>query len=139
MLVLMLLLLLKGIIKIFFGVCVFENVQFDFWFGKVIVLIGENGVGKFMLVKVMIGIYQFEEGEIFYKVIFIYLLMLELVYKVGIIVIYQEIVLFDEFLVSENIFVGQYLYKGLLKMFDWLVMYCRVNEIFIWLEVQIDL
>jgi rhamnose transport system ATP-binding protein len=34
---------------------------------------------------------------------------------VGITAIHQETVLFDELSVTENIFVGQYLYTGLLK------------------------
>ncbi len=44
--------------------------------------------------------------------------------------------LFDELSVSENIFVGQYLYKGLLKTLDWPAMHRRANETR--LEVQID-
>ncbi len=46
--------------------------------------------------------------------------------------------LFDELSVSENIFVGQYLYKGLLKTLDWPAMHRRANEILTRLEVQID-
>ncbi|MCH4565695.1 hypothetical protein MKP05_21680, partial [Halomonas sp. EGI 63088] len=38
----------------------------------------------------------------------------------------------------ETIFVGQYLYKGLLKTLDWPAMHRRANEILTRLEVQID-
>ncbi|HBQ0675919.1 TPA: sugar ABC transporter ATP-binding protein [Klebsiella pneumoniae] len=109
------LLSLKGITKIFPGVRALENVQLDLWPGKVTALIGENGAGKSTLVKVMTGIYQPEEGEILYKAIPIHLPTPESAHKVGITAIHQETVLFDELSVSENIFVGQYLYKGLLK------------------------
>ncbi len=114
------LLSLKGITKIFPGVRALENVQLDLWPGKVTALIGENGAGKSTLVKVMTGIYQPEEGEILYKAIPIHLPTPESAHKVGITAIHQETVLFDELSVSENIFVGQYLYKGLLKTLDWL-------------------
>lgn len=106
------LLSLKGITKIFPGVRALENVQLDLWPGKVTALIGENGAGKSTLVKVMTGIYQPEEGEILYKAIPIHLPTPESAHKVGITAIHQETVLFDELSVSENIFVGQYLYKG---------------------------
>ncbi|EPY4568502.1 sugar ABC transporter ATP-binding protein [Klebsiella variicola] len=132
------LLSLKGITKIFPGVRALENVQLDLWPGKVTALIGENGAGKSTLVKVMTGIYQPEEGEILYKAIPIHLPTPESAHKVGITAIHQETVLFDELSVSENIFVGQYLYKGLLKTLDWPAMHRRASEILTRLEVQID-
>ncbi|WP_154902595.1 ATP-binding cassette domain-containing protein, partial [Klebsiella grimontii] len=122
------LLSLKGITKIFPGVRALENVQLDLWPGKVTALIGENGAGKSTLVKVMTGIYQPEEGEILYKAIPIHLPTPESAHKVGITAIHQETVLFDELSVSENIFVGQYLYKGLLKTLDWPAMHRRASE-----------
>ncbi|HBU0580789.1 TPA: rhamnulose-1-phosphate aldolase [Klebsiella pneumoniae] len=106
--------------------------------GQATALIGENGAGKSTLVKVMTGIYQPEEGEILYKAIPIHLPTPESAHKVGITAIHQETVLFDELSVSENIFVGQYLYKGLLKTLDWPAMHRRANEILTRLEVQID-
>ena len=132
------LLSLKGITKIFPGVRALENVQLDLWPGKVTALIGENGAGKSTLVKVMTGIYQPEEGEILYKAIPIHLPTPESAHKMGITAIHQETILFDELSVSENIFVGQYLYKGLLKTLDWPAMHRRAGEILARLEVQID-
>ena len=132
------LLSLKGITKVFPGVRALENVQLDLWPGKVTALIGENGAGKSTLVKVMTGIYQPEEGEILYKAIPIQLPTPESAHKVGITAIHQETVLFDELSVTENIFVGQYLHRGLLKRLDWPAMYRKASEILTRLEVQID-
>lgn len=132
------LLSLKGITKIFPGVRALENVQLSLWPGKVTALIGENGAGKSTLVKVMTGIYQPDEGEILYKAIPIALPTPESAHKVGITAIHQETVLFDELSVSENIFVGQYLYKGWLKKLDWPAMHQRARDILARLEVQID-
>jgi len=47
-------------------------------------------------------------------------------------------VLFDELSVTENIFVGQYLYTGFLKKLDWPAMHQKARDILARLEVQID-
>jgi len=132
------LLSLKGITKVFPGVRALENVQLDLWPGKVTALIGENGAGKSTLVKVMTGIYQPEEGEILYKAIPIELPTPESAHKVGITAIHQETVLFDELSVTENIFVGQYLYTGMFQKLDWPAMHQKARDILTRLEVQID-
>lgn len=132
------LLQLHGITKIFPGVRALENVQLDLWPGKVTALVGENGAGKSTLVKVMTGIYQPEEGEIRYKAIPVQLPNPEAAHKIGITAIHQETVLFDELSVTENIFVGQYLYTGFFKKLDWPEMHRRAQAILTRLEVQID-
>ena len=132
------LLSLKGITKVFPGVRALENVHLDLWPGKVTALIGENGAGKSTLVKVMTGIYQPEEGELLYKAIPITLPNPEAAHKVGITAIHQETVLFDELTVTENIFVGHYIYRGLFKKLDWPAMHQRAQEILTRLEVQIN-
>jgi rhamnose transport system ATP-binding protein len=132
------LLSLKGITKVFPGVRALENVHLDLWPGKVTALIGENGAGKSTLVKVMTGIYQPEEGELLYKAIPITVPNPEAAHKVGITAIHQETVLFDELTVTENIFVGHYLYRGFLKKLDWPAMHQKAQEILTRLEVQIN-
>lgn len=42
----------------FFGVKVFFGVVLNVYSGCVMVLVGENGVGKFIMMKVLIGIYM---------------------------------------------------------------------------------
>ncbi|MFZ3391100.1 sugar ABC transporter ATP-binding protein [Buttiauxella gaviniae] len=132
------LLSLKGITKVFPGVRALENVHLDLWPGKVTALIGENGAGKSTLVKVMTGIYQPEEGELLYKAIPITLPNPEAAHKVGITAIHQETVLFDELTVTENIFVGHYIYRGFFKKLDWPAMHQQAQEILTRLEVQIN-
>ncbi|HKN04261.1 MAG TPA: sugar ABC transporter ATP-binding protein, partial [Buttiauxella sp.] len=94
--------------------------------------------GKSTLVKVMTGIYQPEEGELLYKSIPITLPNPEAAHKIGITAIHQETVLFDELTVTENIFVGHYIYRGLFKKLDWPAMHQRAQEILTRLEVQIN-
>lgn len=132
------LLQLNGISRFFPGVRALENVHLELWPGQVTALIGENGAGKSTLVKVMTGIYPPDEGEILYKAIPIHLPTPESAHKIGITAIHQETVLFDELSVTENIFVGQYLYTGFFKKLDWPEMHRRAQAILTRLEVQID-
>lgn len=132
------LLSLKGISKVFPGVRALNNVHVDLYPGKVTALIGENGAGKSTLVKVMTGIYQPEEGELHYKAIPIKLPNPESAHKIGITAIHQETVLFDELSVTENIFVGHYLYRGIFKRLYWPAMHQQARDILTRLEVNID-
>jgi len=132
------LLSLKGFSKVFPGVRALITVHGDLYPGKVTALIGENGAGKSTLVKVMTGIYQPEEGELHYKAIPIKLPNPESAHKIGITAIHQETVLFDELSVTENIFVGHYLYRGIFKCLNWPAMHQQARDILTRLEVNID-
>jgi len=49
-----------------FGVFeVFKGVNFCIWLGEVIGFVGDNGVGKFMLMKMFVGVVIFDFGCIF--------------------------------------------------------------------------
>ena len=123
---------------LFPGTLALDRVDYRVWRGKVNVIIGENGAGKSTLVKVMTGIYQPEEGELRYKAIPIKLPNPESAHKVGITAIHQETVLFDELSVTENIFVGHYIYRGLFKRLNWPAMHQQARDILTRLEVNID-
>ena len=56
---------LKGITKIFPGVKALDNVHFQLKQGEIHALMGENGAGKSTFIKVITGVHQAEEGEIF--------------------------------------------------------------------------
>ena len=55
----------KDITKKFPGVTALNKVSMELWKGKVTAVIGENGAGKSTLMKVLSGIYQDFEGEIY--------------------------------------------------------------------------
>lgn len=136
--VVVLILLFVGIFKFFLGVKVFSEVFLEFFLGEVIVLVGENGVGKLIIVKILIGIYQFDEGEIKIQGSFMIFLMVQDVGWVGVMVIYQEIVFFDDFLVVENIFIG-YVLKMKFGLIDCKVMIGQVQVFLDCIGVKIDL
>lgn len=67
---------------------------------------GENGVGKFMLMKILLGVYQFDEGQILIDGVVVILLNFVVVQVLGIGIIYQELVLMLDLLVVQNIWIG---------------------------------
>ncbi len=104
---------LKNIRKNFGGVQALKGVDFDLYKGEIHCLVGGNGSGKSTLIKIISGVYQAEEGaEIHINgEILSHLTPLESINK-GIQVIYQDLSLFPNLSVAENIGIGQYLEKG---------------------------
>lgn len=101
----------EGISKFFFGVKVFDNVLLCVCLGMVYVLMGENGVGKFMLMKCLIGIYCFDKGLICVKGELVEFIDIMDVLCLGILMIYQEFNLVLYMMVVENIWLGCELMK----------------------------
>ena len=56
----------EGITKRFAGMTALDKVQLTVYPGKVNVLLGENGPGKFSLVKIIAGVYTRDEGDIWF-------------------------------------------------------------------------
>lgn len=52
------------IVKVFGKFYVLKGVDLMVWFGEIYVLMGENGVGKSMLMKIFVGVYIVISGEI---------------------------------------------------------------------------
>ena len=58
---------MKNIHKNFTGVKALQAVDFSLREGEIHALMGENGAGKSTLIKVLTGVYEKDEGEIFLK------------------------------------------------------------------------
>ena len=56
---------LSGISKSFDGRPLLKNINLDFYPGQICSILGENGAGKSTLIKIMAGILQPDEGDIF--------------------------------------------------------------------------
>ena len=97
---------LHGIAKSFPGVRALADISFDVRPGEVHALLGENGAGKSTLIKIMSGVYQPDAGTIFLDGKPTTFGSPQEAQKAGIATIYQELLLFPELSVAENIFMG---------------------------------
>jgi inositol transport system ATP-binding protein len=98
---------MKNITKIFPGVAALNNVDLKINKGEVHALIGENGAGKSTLMKILIGIYKAEKGEIIYKGEKVNINNPGEALNLGISMIHQELNHIPEMTVAENIFLGR--------------------------------
>ena len=97
---------LKGISKRFPGVQALEDVSFDVHAGEIHALLGENGAGKSTLIKIASGVYQPDAGEILVDLQRVRFYSPNDAQAHGIGAIYQELLLYPELTVAENIFMG---------------------------------
>ena len=97
---------LVGVVKSFPGVKALKGVSFDIAAGEVHALLGENGAGKSTLIKVMSGVYTPDAGVLRLDGKDIRLNGPDDARAVGIATIYQELLLFPELSVAENVFMG---------------------------------
>ena len=57
---------IRNVSKSINGKKILKNISFDAYEGEIIGLVGPNGAGKSTLMKIMTGLYSYDEGEIFY-------------------------------------------------------------------------
>jgi ribose transport system ATP-binding protein len=110
---------LKGICKRFPGVVALSDVSLEVNRGEVVALIGENGAGKSTLMKILGGIHQPEEGEIFIGERAVAIRNVSDAVGMGIGFVHQELNNLDNLEVAGNIFLGREpLWGGPLKLID---------------------
>src|SRR4051794_24894013 len=97
---------LRGISKSFPGVRALDNVGFDVFPGEVHALLGENGAGKSTLIKIIAGVHRPDQGEILLDGAPVTFSHPGQAQSRGIAAIYQELLLYSELTVAENIFMG---------------------------------
>src|ERR1043166_8102284 len=97
---------LAGISKSFGPVKVLNNVDFDVRPGEVHALLGENGAGKSTLIKIIAGVHAPDAGEIIINGASVKFTNPGQAVKSGIAIVYQELLLFPELSVAENIFLN---------------------------------
>ncbi len=97
---------LRGIDKRFPGVLALKDAQFEVRRGEVHALIGENGAGKSTLIKIVSGVYPPDSGEIRLDGRRAEFANPREAHLAGIATIYQELGLYPELSVAENIFMG---------------------------------
>jgi ABC-type sugar transport system ATPase subunit len=104
---------LSGISKFFIGVTALAEVDFELHSGEVHCLIGENGAGKSTLVKIIAGVYQPDEGQIFIGGKEINIQNTKHSQQLGLSFIFQELSVVNGLSVAENIVLGKEPRRGL--------------------------
>lgn len=99
---------MNGIVKEFSGVKALDHVSFKVRRGEIHALCGENGAGKSTLMKVLSGVYPHGtyQGEIILNQENLIIRNIADAEQAGIAIIHQELALFKELPVYENIFMG---------------------------------
>lgn len=129
---------LKKITKRFSGVEVVHQVSFSLNSGEVHALLGENGAGKSTLVKIITGVHQPDSGELYLNGDQVQFANPAESRRAGIAAIYQELSLFPDLDVAENIFAGrQPTITG--GRIDWRQLYKNAENLLSSLGVKLDL
>jgi ABC-type sugar transport system ATPase subunit len=129
---------MMGICKSFGGVKALKNVDLELRQGEIMGIVGDNGAGKSTLMKILSGAYQADSGEVF-----IFGKKAEInspldSFELGISMIYQDLALFNNLDVAQNIFAGRELIRGPLRItLDKKAMYRRAEELIKDLRVDI--
>lgn len=110
---------LQGITKIFPGVKALNQVHFQLKPGQIHALMGENGAGKSTFIKVITGVHQPEEGQIFLRGREVQFKNPKEAIAHGIAAIYQHVTCFPDLSVTENIYTGHESMRGKLPIIDW--------------------
>ena len=111
----------RSIEKTFPGVRALSGVSFDVRPGEVHALLGENGAGKSTLIKIVSGVYQPDLGSILVNGTQVDFSTPDDARRAGVATIYQELLLFPELSVAENIFLGHAPLAGAGRI-DWRAM-----------------
>lgn len=102
---------MKGIEKAFFGVTVLDKVDFSVEQGEVHALLGENGAGKSTLMNILAGVYTRDGGEVVFDGKPLVNTTVQKSESAGIAFVHQEINVFNDLKVYENIFMRKEIAK----------------------------
>ena len=128
---------MNGICKAFNEVPVLKNVRLSVEAGEVHALLGENGAGKSTLMNVLTGVYRRDAGQITFDGQQVGNLTVKQSEQLGIAFVHQELNLFNDLLVYENIFLGKE-YTNKFGKLDKKRMKKEAAQLFQELEVDID-
>jgi ribose transport system ATP-binding protein len=102
----------SGIVKSFFGVEVLKGVTFDVGAGRIMGLVGENGAGKSTLMNLLGGNLQPDRGELHVNGRLFVPLDPEDARAAGIAFVHQELNLFPNLSIAENLFLTSFPIHG---------------------------
>jgi len=124
----------RDIEKSFPGVRALSGVSFDVRAGEVHALLGENGAGKSTLIKIISGVYEPDGGAILIGGRPARFATPDDARRAGVATIYQELLLFPELTVAENIFLGHAPLAGAGRI-NWRAMRMEAERLLAELEI----
>ncbi len=129
---------LEGISKSFPGVKALQDVHFATSAGEVHALVGENGAGKSTLIKVVSGVHRPDAGIIRMDGREVVFHSPHEAQAAGIATMYQELSLYPELSVAENMFMGHAPMRkaGRIQVVDWKAMNDRAEEVLASLNIH---
>ena len=127
---------LKNATKVFPGVIALNHMQLAVKPGEILGLIGENGAGKSTLIKVLTGVYQADEGEIYVNGERKEFRNPNDSAAAGIACVYQELNIEKLLSVTDNIFINKWIHKGILLDYD--AMNKKAKEVMLSLGQDVD-
>ncbi|GHV85971.1 ribose import ATP-binding protein RbsA [Spirochaetia bacterium] len=128
---------MKNITKSFFNVTVLKEVDFEVKEGEVHALLGENGAGKSTLMNILAGVYVKDSGTITLNGNILENASVTESEKAGVAFVHQELNLFNNLQVFENLFLGkELLYKT--RTLNKKAMIKRTSDLFTELGVDIN-
>ena len=128
---------MTDISKAFFGVTVLDHVNFSVEKGEIHALLGENGAGKSTLMNVLAGVYTRDTGTITFQGRQLNHNTVQASESAGIAFVHQELNLFNDLKVYENIFLRKEILTGIGALHK-KAMIQRTHELFANLGVDID-
>jgi ABC-type sugar transport system ATPase subunit len=108
---------LKNITKTFGGTLALDNVSINIYPGEIHSFVGVNGAGKSTLMKIMLGVYPCDSGQILIDGAETHFRNPEEAITNGVAMVYQELNLFPKMTIYENILMGRFL-KSKLGLVD---------------------
>ncbi|MGB8451582.1 MAG: sugar ABC transporter ATP-binding protein [Anaerocolumna sp.] len=116
-----------------------KNINLDLYYGEVHALIGENGSGKSMIINVINGIFKKDSGNIYLDGQEINVNSVYEAKKIGIHTVLQDIALYPNLTIAENIYADKMPYKNkLLHWIDFNQLTHDCCELFQKLDVNLD-
>lgn len=128
---------LENISKSFPGVKALQGVQLRVQAGEVHGLVGENGAGKSTLIKILMGVYQKDAGDIYLQGQKVEIKDPIQAKHYGLGAVYQDVTLAQHLSVGENFFLG-HLPRTKLHFVDWKTVYRVTQETLETLHLHID-
>lgn len=99
----------KNITKRFGGIVAVDHVSFEVEKGEIVSIIGPNGAGKTTIFNMLTGVYTIDEGEIVFEGVSLHNQKPQRIVEAGISRTFQNIRLFADLRVVENVLVGTYI------------------------------